>query len=54
MSYEGVLRDPPFKWIKDLVNAHTNECMNREAFLQNIMNNRMIKIPDVYRVTMKF
>ena len=54
VTYEGVLRDPPEKWINELINAHANECMDKTAFLTNVKNNRLIKIPDVYRVTLQF
>lgn len=54
VTYEGQLRTPPRRWINDLVNAHANNCMNKEAFIANIVNNHLIKIPDVYRVTMRF
>ena len=54
VTYEGVLRDPPETWINELINAHTNACMDKTAFLTNVKSNRMIKIPDVYRVSLKF
>jgi hypothetical protein len=28
--------------------------MNKKTFINNIVNNHLIKIPDVYRVTMRF
>lgn len=55
VTYDGVLRDPPMKFIYDLVLAHANpNCMNINMFLQNILSYNLIKIPDVYHVTMKF
>lgn len=54
VTYEGVLRDPPRKWIRDLITTHANACMDKDAFLSNALNNRLIKIPDVYRVTLQF
>ena len=54
VAYEGVLRDPPFSWIVKLVNAHSNVCMDKDAFWSNVINNKLVKIPDVYRVTMNF
>ena len=54
VAYEGVLRDPPQSWIDNLVDTHGNNCMNKAKFKENIKNNKLIKIPDVYRVTMKF
>ena len=52
VTYEGVLRDPPVDWYWKL-RKHFNSNMS-PAFEQNIMNNKLIKIPDVYRVKMKF
>ena len=54
VTYEGVLRDPPQSWIRTLAYSHLNKNMNRDAFLVNAIKNRMIKIPDVYRVELKF
>ena len=53
VTYEGVLRDPPYKFIKDLVRLHANKNMSGE-FKNNIINNKLIKIPDVYRVSLQF
>jgi hypothetical protein len=52
VTYEGVLRDPPVDWYWKL-RKHFNSNMS-PAFEQNIMNNKLIKIPDIYRVKMKF
>lgn len=54
VTYDGVLRDPPDKWVKDLVNAHANLYMNAQTFMDNILTNKLIKIPDVYHVTLHF
>ena len=54
VTYEGILRDPPHKWLEEIVKKHGNNCMDKEVFTQNILNNRIIKVPDVYRVTMNF
>lgn len=54
VTYEGVLRDPPNKWIYELVMSHGNNNLNKDTFMQNIVNYKLIKIPDVYRVTMNF
>ena len=53
VTYQGVLRDPSKKFIEDLVKLHANKNMSN-AFLQNILTNKLIKIPDVYTVSMKF
>ena len=54
MTYEGVLRDPPTKWLYDLVNKHGNENLEVDTFLTNAISYKTIKIPDVYRVSLKF
>ena len=54
MTYEGVLRDPPTKWLYDLVNKHGNENLELDTFLANAISYKTIKIPDVYRVFLKF
>ena len=54
VTYEGILRDPPKTWLENLVKTHGNNCMDKDVFLQNVLNNRIIKVPDVYRVTMNF
>lgn len=54
VTYEGVLRDPPNRWIQDLISKHANNCMDSETFKKNIIDNKLIKIPDVYRVQMNF
>ena len=54
VTYEGVLRDPPISWISQLVSKHANKNMNPDAFEMNIIKNKLIKIPDVYRVKMTF
>ena len=54
MTYEGVLRDPPTKWLYDLVNTHGNENLEVDTFLANAISYKTIKIPDVYRVSLKF
>ena len=54
VTYEGVLRDPPYAWVHNLVQSHANANMNKDSFESNILKNRMIKIPDVYRVSMRF
>lgn len=53
VTYEGVLRDPPRWWILKLAWLHGNKCMSNE-FMNNIIENKLIKIPDVYRVQMNF
>ena len=54
VTYQGVLRDPPVAWLQDLVKKHANTQMNKELFLANLLNNKIIKIPDVYHVSLRF
>lgn len=54
VTYEGVLRDPPKSWVDTLVDKYGNTCINKGTMKANILNNKMIKIPDVYRVSMQF
>ena len=54
VTYEGVLRNPSksfFKLLKKHVNAGLLEVDN---FIQQVVSNNLIKIPDVYRVSMTF
>lgn len=52
VTYEGVLRDPPIDWYWKL-RPYFNKNMS-STFEENIKNNKMIKIPDIYRVKMVF
>lgn len=52
VTYEGVLRDPPIDWYWKL-RPYFNKNMS-DAFEENIKNNKLIKIPDIYRVKMVF
>lgn len=54
VTYEGVLREPPYEWIHTLVTKHANNNMDKKQFEKNITSNHLIKIPDVYRVSLKF
>jgi hypothetical protein len=54
VSYKGVLRNPPPIWIKTLVNKHGNNSIDKNKFYENIFNNNLIKIPDIYEVELQF
>ena len=54
VTYEGVLRDPPESWVRMLANEHLNQNINSAEFLANALKGKLIKIPDVYRVELKF
>lgn len=54
VAYDGVLRDPSKQFI-DTLCAHVNtNLFNADELRNNILKQRLIKIPDVYRVTAKF
>jgi len=56
VSYEGVLRDPPESWLTNLVSAHCNwkKCIDPSVLLASLKTDKLIKIPDVYKVEMRF
>lgn len=55
ISYGGVLRDPSAEFINRLVNSYANKkVLNCENLLSSIVNNKLIKIPDVYHVKLDF
>lgn len=55
VSYEGVLRDPPSDWFEynGLLSKYINKNMNM-FFESSIQSNKLIKIPDIYRVKLVF
>ena len=54
VTYDGVLRDPPEEFVWQLTQSHANQCMNKGELYDKILKQKLIKIPDVYRVTMQF
>ena len=54
VTYEGVLRDPPRSWLRTLALEHLNKNIDTWEFLENAVKGKLIKIPDVYRVELKF
>ncbi len=54
VTYDGILRDPPNYFIDTLVKKHANPNMNTGSFFDNIVKNKLIKIPDVYHVSLNF
>ena len=54
MTYEGTLREPRKSFINDLVDKHAAQWINKDSFKEHIIKERLIKIPDVYRVEMHF
>ena len=54
VSYDGVLRTPPAAWVHNLCEKHCNRAFNSSALESAILNDNLIKIPDVYHVTLQF
>lgn len=55
VTYQGVLRDPPNSWLATLCNKYANtNSVDKKALLENLKTNKIIKIPDVYHVQLKF
>jgi len=52
VTYNGVLRDPPMSFLNEL-KKHLNKSMS-DKFFENIVDNKLIKIPDVYTVSIQF
>lgn len=53
VTYEGVLRNPPYEFYNKL-RAKFNKNMEDWTFYINCIDNKLIKIPDVYRVKLSF
>ena len=51
VNYKGVLRDPHPLWVEKLIKKHKNKNLE---FSADLVSARLIKIPDIYEVTMKF
>ena len=54
VKYGGILRDPTQKFFKDLKKYINNDAMDVENFILLLEKNKLIKIPDVYKVEMSF
>ena len=56
VTYDGVLRDPPPNWMaeKGPLAQRLNKNIDAKAFLTSLKNNKLIKIPDIYKVKMTF
>ena len=54
VTYDGVLRTPPKAWVQELCKSHCNKAFNKEGMEKAILENNLIKIPDVYHVTLQF
>lgn len=55
VTYQGVLRDPPVAWLQTLCNKHANtNTVDKNKLLGSLINDKIIKIPDVYHVSLKF
>lgn len=53
VNYKGVLRDPPPDWISKLVEKHCNTHLKFSG-TDIIKTAKLIKIPDIYEVTLSF
>lgn len=55
-NYKGVVRTPTKKMIDDLVKKHLNKngINGNGMTAKNLIDNKIIRIPDVYELTMKF
>lgn len=55
VTYQGVLRDPPVAWLQTLCNKHANvNSVDKGKLLGSLLNDKIIKIPDIYHVSLKF
>ena len=54
VSYKGVLRSPTALWIDNLVQKYGTKSIDNDKFRENIKNNDLIKIPDIYEVELQF
>lgn len=54
VTFDGPLRDPPEELVWKLVSTHANQCMNKGELYTKILDNKLVKIPDVYHVQMNF
>ncbi len=55
VTYQGVLRDPPIAWLQTLCNKHANvNSVDKGKLLGSLLNDKIIKIPDIYHVSLKF
>lgn len=56
VNYAGVLRDPPLSWYEadGKLSGHINGNIKKSAFLESLKNDKSIKIPDIYKVTLTF
>lgn len=50
----GILRNMPNSWILNKLKPHINNCMNATTFLNAIISENLIKIPDIYHVELTF
>jgi len=51
---KGVLRTPPPGWVDTLCKTYGNSNLNKQTLAAAIKKDNLIKVPDVYEVTMKF
>lgn len=59
VSYSEPLRNPTQHFIRRLVSEHLNQSLLQESntwedFMNRVLSNNLIKIPDIYHVQMEF
>lgn len=54
VKYGGILRDPTWKFFEELKKYINKDAMDVENFRSMLEENKLIKIPDVYKVEMSF
>jgi len=61
VAAKGVVRNPPTEWVLKLVETHANRAdgkrhgyVNSAALSNSIIENNLIKIPDVYEIELQF
>lgn len=55
VTYEGVLREPPESWLETLASSHGNpNVTDAGSLLAALKKDKLVKIPDIYRVEMRF
>lgn len=54
VAYKGVLRDPTENWIKSFCTKHASDNISWNQMAQFCIDNKLIKIPDIYTVTLTF
>lgn len=59
VTYDGVLRDPPNNWFsldfnRNPLSKYINQRLDKKSFIEKLRIDKLIKIPDIYKVKMTF